>query len=162
MHVQYAAGNWEKQIQTFNISPMIPNFSKHLCCLTCLASQLQKSRSSSQIGREASSGKTVLIAKWEDLQRINKREKERRWETRIGRYIWQEKERKRETETGQINQGQYLQYLGLCSARNIGRREGGGSKKRRKEGESEKHLRECVQRERKHTHTRRLGSQSEC
>lgn len=26
MHVQYAAGNWEKQIQTFNISPMIPNF----------------------------------------------------------------------------------------------------------------------------------------
>lgn len=40
-----------------------------------------------------------------------------------------------------------------------GRRE--KKKKRRKEEERE-HLRECVQRERKHTHTRRLGSQSEC
>lgn len=92
---------------------------------------------------------TVLIAKWEDLQKINKRgggrerereggKKKRRWESRIGRYIWQEKERKRETETGQINQGQYLQYLGLCSARSTktGEREEGkgrGEERRRSE-----------------------------
>lgn len=65
-----------------------------------------------------------------------------------------EREKKeRETETGQINQGQYLQYLGLCSARNT-RGEGGEEeeKKRRKEEESENIL-ESVYKENENTHT---------
>lgn len=62
------------------------------------------------------------------------------------------KRRSKKRETGQINQGQNLQYLGLCSARNTKRREGGGKEKRRKKKETENNV-ESVQKERKHTYT---------
>lgn len=56
-------------------------------------------------------------------------------------------------EKKRVNQGQYLQYLGLCSARSTRRR---GREARRKE---EENILESVYKENENTHTPRLRSQ---
>lgn len=67
-------------------------------------------------------------------------------------YIWQEKQIKRDSETGQINQGQYLQYLWLCSRRNTRRRERRGGGKRGKRGGERTSQRVCTKRMKTYTH----------